>query len=600
MEENLQQVVSEDCTQCDADDVVDHDDEETAGSGHNFVVENGWLFKLWAGKKVRLANFHLTVDSQKLRKDEGHVKGRMLDLTLHREGESHPITLSAEEFLSGRLKRKILEAAGPGAILYGSLKDLRIATQELSGVSIPETSVTTSIGFTEDGCYLSRNMLITPNGIIAHPAMEVDLSEGGFSQRIGLLHPDASILSRLGKHLLEDFLNLKGREVMYPLMGHIALAPFTSVTKDLFGKGKAALHLQGSSGGGKTFLGILAMNFFGDFDDRFVSWSSTANAIESEGWFFRDSLYFVDDYKARVAELHAVTRILQNHADGHGRARLRSNARISEPRYIRGLLLSTGEDFVSDVESITGRTILLRVEPEKNLQAGSRCWQNRSVYSMFLPGLIQMVLSKADWKQYCRQFVDEKIQALSSETLGLSNGLRIASNWALNWLGFELFLACLVCLGVIDDVKSVQMSVEYEEVARRHLQRQASEMQSESSVSVMFRILGQKLAAGTISISGLRGSASDRGKIVGVAKDSENLVQVYPDILLETLSSHFKAVGQKLPFTKNALRDALAQEGLIEKASNGRWTRQVRSIAGRRFQVWEFEAGQFQARCEGA
>lgn len=128
-----------------------------------------------------------------------------------------------------------------------------------------------------------------------------------------------------------------------------------------------------------------------------------------------------------MAELHAVTRILQNHADGHGRARLRSNARISEPRYIRGLLLSTGEDFVSDVESITGRTILLRVEPEKNLQAGSRCWQNRSVYSMFLPGLIQMVLSKADWKQYCRQFVDEKIQALSSETLGLSNGLRIAS-----------------------------------------------------------------------------------------------------------------------------------------------------------------------------
>lgn len=72
---------------------------------------------------------------------------------------------------------------------------------------------------------------------------------------------------------------------MYPLMGHIALAPFTSVTKDLFGKGKAALHGVHRIGG-KTFLGILAMNFFGDFDDRFVSWSSTANAIESEGWFF--------------------------------------------------------------------------------------------------------------------------------------------------------------------------------------------------------------------------------------------------------------------------------------------------------------------------
>jgi hypothetical protein len=262
-------------------------------------------------------------------------------------------------------------------------------------------------------------------------------------------------------------------------------------------------------------------------------------------------------------------------------------------------LLSTGEDFVSDVESITGRTILLRVEPEKNLQSGARCWENRSVYSMFLPGLIQMVISKADWKSICRQSADEKIQALSSETLGLSNGLRIASNWALNWLGFELFLAYLVRLKVIDDVKSAQMAAEYEEVVRRHLQTQAREMQSESPVSIMFRILGQKLAAGTISISGLGGSSSDRGKVVGVAKDSENLVQVYPDIMFEALASHFKAVGQKLPFAKNALRDALAQEGLIEKASNGRWTRQVRSTAGRR-QVWEFEAGQFQARCEGA
>ena len=131
MEENLQQVVSEDCTQCDADDVVDHDDEETAGSGHNFVVENGWLFKLWAGKKVRLAAFHLTVDSQKLRKDEGHVKGRMLDLTLHREGKPsyHPV---GRGISVGPAQEEDPRSGWSRAILYGSLKDLRIATQELS------------------------------------------------------------------------------------------------------------------------------------------------------------------------------------------------------------------------------------------------------------------------------------------------------------------------------------------------------------------------------------------------------------------------------------------------------------------------------------
>lgn len=597
--EEMQQVVSEDYTKCDADDAVAQDEEEPANDGRNYAVENGWLLKLWARKKIRLANFHLTIDSQKLKRDEGHVRGRMLDLTVHRAGNDHPLTLSVEEFLSARLKRKILEVAGSEAILYGSLKDLRIATQELSGICIPETSVSTSVGFTADGCYLSRNMLITPDGIIANPAVEVDLSEGNFSSKIGFLHPDDSILPQLGRHLLEDFLNLKSHDVMYILMGHIVLALFSSDIKDLSGKGKPALHVQGPSGSGKTFECTLAMNFFGEFDDRFASWSSTANAIEMEGWYFRDSLYFVDDYKARVTDQQTLIRILQNHADAHGRARLRSNARMSDQRYIRGLLLSTGEDFISDVESITGRTILLRVEPEKNLQAGARCWQNRSLYRMFLPGLIQMVLSNRNWREIMRQFVDEKISLLDGETRGLSNGLRIASNWALNWLGFNLFLDYLSGLGVIDELRKAEMTDEYEAIVRKHLQAQALEMQSQNSVSIMFRVLGQKLAVGTVSISGLNGS-SDRGKLVGVAKESGRLIQIYPDILLEALTGHFKAVGQRTPFTKSALRDALAQEGLIGKASNGRWTRQVRGTDGRRFNVWEFEAGSFLARCGDA
>lgn len=596
--ENEHEELPQDCVENDTDDGSSDDEIEEADSGiSSYTVENGRLFKLCARKRVLIANFYITISSQKVKTDEGENRGRLLDLTLHRGGESHQFTLSTVDFESGRLKSKVLEIAGPLAILYGSARDLRISAQELSGDHIPETSVTTSIGFTAEGNFLSRDMLITPEAIIANPDVKVDLSEGNFSRRLGFTYPDDSMLPLLGKHILIDFLNLKSHEIMYPLMGHIALAPFTSVSKELVGKGKTALHLLGPSGGGKTFLGILAMNFYGDFDDRIVSWSSTANAIEAEGWHFRDSLLLLDDYKASVTNPQTVIRILQNHADGHGRGRLKSNSKISELRHIRGLLLSTGEDFVSDVESVTGRTILIHVEPEKHLQAGDRCWQNKSVYRMFLPGLLKMVISNRDWRSIIRQFVDEKIELLASDTRGLSNGLRIASNWALNWLGFELFLDYLHGLDVINEAERAVMAAEYEQIARDHLRMQVSEMQSESPVSIMFRILGQKLSTGMISIPGLHDASSDRGKVVGVAKDPENVVQVYPDIMLETLSSHYRAVGQRMPFTKNSLRDALAQEGLIEKASNGRWTRQIRGSAGRRFQVWEFEAGQFRACC---
>jgi hypothetical protein len=408
------------------------------------------------------------------------------------------------------------------------------------------------------------------------------------------------MLPLLGEHILNDLLNLKSHEVMYPLMGHIVLASFSSIIKDLFAKGKAALHLQGPSGGGKTFLGILAMNFYGQFDDRIVSWSSTANAIEAEGSHFRDALFLVDDYKSSVTDPRTVIRILQNHADGHGRGRLKSNSKILEPRHIRGLLLSTGEDFVADIESVTGRTILIPVEPEKNLKAGDRCWQNRSLYPMFLPGLLQMTMLDEDWKSNMREFVNQKIQLLLADTLLLSNGLRIASNLALNWLGFALFLDYLERLEVVDNMKLSMMAAEYEQIARNHLRMQVSEMQSESPVSIMFRILGQKLSTGAISIPGLHEVSSDRGKVVGVVKDPENVVQVYPDIMFEMLYRYYRAMGQRMPFTKNSLRDALAQEGLIEKASNGRWTRQIRGPAGRRFQVWEFEASQFRACCTDA
>ena len=599
-EENEPQGSPPGCNKIDTADGNDDDRDEVNRGMSSYTVENGRLFKLWAGRKTLLANFYLKINSQLIKTDEGRVKGRLLDLTLHRGGEGCQFTLSTDEFLSGRLKSKVLEVAGPLAILYGSARDLRISAQELSGVKVPQSSVTTSVGFTAEGNFLSRDMLITPEAIIANPDVKVDLSEGNFSRRLGFTYPDDSMLPLLGKHILIDFLNLKSHEVMYPLMGHIALAPFTSVSKELVGKGKTALHLLGPSGGGKTFLGVLAMNFYGDFDDRIVSWSSTANAIEAEGWHFRDSLLLLDDYKASVTNPQTVIRILQNHADGHGRGRLKSNAKISELRHIRGLLLSTGEDFVSDIESVSGRTILLPVEPEKNLLAGARCWQNKSIYRMFLPGLVQMVISNADWKSIIRQFVDEKIESLAGDTRGLSNGLRIASNWALNWLGFELFLDYLHGLDVINEAEKAVMAAEYEQIARDHLRMQVSEMQNESPVSIMFRILRQKLSTGTISIPGLHEASSHKGKVVGVAKDEENVIQVYPDIMLETLSSHFKAVGQKMPFTKNALRDAIAQEGFIEKASNGRWTKQIRGSAGRRFQVWEFEASRFKACCTDA
>jgi hypothetical protein len=561
--------------------------------GHrSFMVEQGALFKIDEKTKKRVADFHLLIQSQLAVMEEGKVREKRYQLVLNHGTKSYTFSLSQSEFLSPRLMMKIAEVAGPSAILRGSLKDLRVATQELSGPNIPMKEVLASPGFDSQGWYHSGNLLIASGGISKDPAPPLDLDQCNSARNLGFLPPERSKMRALGRHMASDFLALKSHGVTYPLIGHIILAPFASVFPEVTGKGKVAMHLQGSSGGGKTFLGQLAMSFFGDFEGELPSWSSTANAIEAEGYPFRDSLFLVDDYKAAYVSQETIVRVFQGYADNHGRLRLKSNGQTQDHRYIRGLLLSTGEDFVSDVQSVTGRTICLQVEPEKNVKAGKRCWDNRPRYPMFLPGLIQMVISRPGWKNWLKTFVEQKLAEFDQETRGLSNGLRIASNWALNALGFHMFLDYLAKLGAIDRNRKRRMEREYGSIVRSHLRDQANRLLNESPSEVFFRIIGQKVSAGAVTVTGLNGFKSrTQGRIIGFAKDQS--VMIYPDVAMEVLASHFRAVGQRMPFTKSSLRDSLAQDGLIARPKEGRWARQVRVEGGQRVQVWDFDLENF-------
>jgi hypothetical protein len=560
--------------------------------GHrSFEIDQGALFKIEGKRNKPIANFHLLIQSQWVVVDEGKVKERRYELILKQGTESHTFNLSQAEFFSQRLKTKIAEVAGPSAVLYGSLKDLQVATQELSDPNIPVKEVLASPGFDSHGRYHSGNLLLTRGGISQDPTPPLDLDRGNITRNLGFLPPEKSKMPALGKHIVSGFLELKKHGVTYPLMGHIALAPFASVFPEVTGKGKVAMHLQGPSGGGKTFLGQLAMSFFGKVDES-PAWSSTANAIEAEGYCFRDSLFLVDDYKAVFVPQETIVRVFQGYADDHGRLRLKSNAQTQDHRYIRGLLLSTGEDFVLDVQSVTGRTICLQVEPEKNVRAGKKCLKNRHRYPMFLPGLIKMVISRPNWKEWLQTFVDQKLAEFDQETKGLSNGLRIASNWALNALGFHMFLGYLAKLGAIDRNRKRRMEREYDSIVRSHLREQTNQLQNESPAEIFFRIIVQKVSTGAVNVTGLNViEGRSKGRTIGFAKDQS--VMIYPDVVMEVLAGHFRAVGQRMPFTRSSLRDSLAQDGLIARPKEGRWARQVRAEEGRRVQVWDFDLEKF-------
>lgn len=543
-------------------------------------------------EKDAIANFDLTIQKQIVVEDSGEIRERRLELAIKMRDDNReiPFTIPCDQFHTRRLQTKILEVAGPSAIIYGSVKELAIDAQEKSG-KVPEV-IMQSQGLAPDGNYFSEGMKITPSRITESKDIHVDLGDGTFSRHLCFLASDPKNVKEIGKHIVADLLELKDHRVTFPFMGHVSLAPIASEIPS-FGKEKPILHLEGPSGGGKTFEASLGMSFHGDFGDHVPSWTSTPNSLEVEGYWFKDSLFLIDDLKPGFTPQESVVRILQGYSGERGRSRLNSNSTQRKTFFIRGLLVTTGEGFIGDIESVTGRTICLKVEPEKNVKAGERCKKFSGLYRSFTPGLIHSVISKADWKQRAKEFVDKKTSALSKKTRELSNGLRASSSWALNALGFEFFTTYLVELRVITQKKKEKMMMEHLEIARSHLSEQMEKLRGENPAAIFFRILAQKLKAGAISVEELEGMGS-KGRSIGQVKD--NAVLIFPDIALEVLAGHFHALEERMPFNRNSLRDALAQDGVLHQPKEGRWTKQVRDDKGTRHNAWKFELETFKKR----
>jgi len=573
---------------------ADSGDNDASGDS-TYRVRNGRLFKLVGDKEIPLANFHLEIVAQHVRTDEGIMVRRDFQINLQLNGETVSLTIPSEDFCSHRLVNRIVEYGGADVIIYGNHKDLRIAAQELSSAPAATKTITTSMGFNDQGVYLAPGMKISAEGITGSPEVDVDLSEGNFSRNLGFLPPDPDRVKNLAGHLHNEFLQLKVHSVTYPLMGHIALAAFASQIGRI-GKQKPVMHMQGPSGGGKTFLGNLASSFYGTFEDRPLPWTSTANAIESEGFFFRDALFFIDDFKTAIVDPKKVTRIIQNSANSQGRARLSSGGdyKITPMRGVRGLILSTGEDFISDVESVVGRTLLINVEPGQNMKAGAACWSRRGEYRMLIPGLLQWLFSQDGWLENFENSVTESVEGLRERVSDLSNGTRVASNWALNDYGFTLFVQFSRHLGVIDDQRSREMLAEYRSIMADHISVHADRLMLQDPVEVFFQVLSQKFATNAVRVKDLYDQNS--GRLIGKIRDNGNIVCLFPDSALEVIYRHFRSVGQRLPFTKETLRDALVRENLIIRSGHSRVTHQVR-MDGSRLQAWQFNTNQFESRC---
>lgn len=390
-----------------------------------------------------LSNFTVTIHEEITVQDQFEQR-KVFKGVVRLFGKDHPLEIDAQQFAdNNQLKAAIIGVAGASAVIFGKMDALRQAISLLNhrpGIHQPLTrTVTTDFGWNAEGTeFLVPSGRITVDGFLPvndQTDTRVELNEELARQLDLQPIADSSELRRVKQHIIDDLLHLHDRCVTRSLLAAVGVAVlhrFTEVSP-------FTLWLVGRTGAGKSYLAKLFMNFFSKNilnAGAVASWSSTPNYLQRTGYFFKDALFLIDDYKPELIKHEAIVRLLQNYADGTGRGRLKCDATTNTSRPIRGLLMSTGEDVPEHTASALARSIIINVpQQEKDLRRGHRCSQESSRYRGVMADMVQQFLKRGRLAVFPKM-----VRALQEyyyrDIAGKENDSRIANNFALLAAGF--------------------------------------------------------------------------------------------------------------------------------------------------------------------
>jgi hypothetical protein len=551
------------------------------GSGPNDPSDpNQWgMFRLDGDRAVPLTNFVLAVDEEVVVAD-GLESERLLTGRVIVGGVTKPFKVTTAEYASDEnLRAAIYAACGVAAQFFSKPGEVRNAVAALSTPA--SRTVTTDYGWnaTHDA-YLVPSGTVTVDGFRhAQPAdpVRVDLAAEEHVRRLDLRPLDPDELARVRRHLAEDLLRVHDPRVVLVLFSAVALAVVRGRARCV---GRFAIWLTGLTGSGKSFLARLFQNFFGHWptQDSLPGFGSTVNYLERQGYFFRDAIYTIDDYKPNVTPQPQIIRLLQAYADGTGRGRLRSDATANTTRPIRGLLLLTGEDTVEHTPSALARAVVVTVPNRaKDLDRGLRCEAESVNYPGVTADFIRWVIVTNGLDRFARR-VDELRVRYYRDAAGDQNDARIAGNFAQLAAAGELMLDYLADV-IPDAAELATQFVETHLVAMRDAA--LADVAEEQESTTFLRILAELITLGRVRIEGFRArvEAADGAPVVGflrkpAARGDSPAVPEHFELNARACVEQVKlALGREgktpLKITEKALLRQLRHDGLLLDGSGG-------------------------------
>jgi hypothetical protein len=351
------------------------------------------------------------------------------------------------------------------------------------------------------------------------------------------------------RHVAAELLRLHEPGVMHALLGAAALAPLRAFAAP---KSRPVIWLLGLTGSGKTFLANLLMNFFGSFPldatGRIATWNSTDNALQALGYYHKDCLAVVDDFKPEMIRHREVVRLLQNAGDGTSRGRLRQDLKARASLPVRSQLLSTGEDLPAQNASGLARSIVVPIANRtKDLELGARCVAMSPLYSGLMTDFLAWVIREGRGAVFAGR-VEHWQREYYGRIAGRQNDARISGTHALLAAAFEQMAAYLgdVWPGAAEAAEAFATAD-----VERMVSASAGAAEADQASAVFLEALRALLEWGRVRLESPGGAAGEKGRgavvgriLAGGSPDEDRVVELSVAMALRAVQPSLRQQGR--------------------------------------------------------
>jgi hypothetical protein len=507
-----------------------------------------------------VCNFQIAIQGELVAAD-GEEQQTMY--TVHGRTEDRQFSFDAQATdLSDERKLKsllLVYAGGKAIVSAGQMRHMLPAMQSLSNGSYQREVRFVSTGWQKIG---DTWIFVTPRGCVGVDEVRCDLSTELRNYRVG---QDAAQLPTALQAIKQGLLEAFDHSITYPAVAHAFLPPlfrFMPTVK------RYCLHLTGETGTLKTTYATLLCCLYGDFgnEEPTDKWTSTWKSIEVRGYAAKDVLFVVDDYKPRYVRLQDVTELLQGYSDGRGRGRLNRDATLQDTKWIRGAMLSTGEDLPEGEASVLARMVVLKLNRRdgKN-HALSLAQTGAKALPAAMGSYIAWLIEHGSQLNIERRLGDKRdayLKSLSGQSV--TNSGRLATNMAQNWLAWQSFSAWMVYVGAWNQTDQAVANETYDQIAPSLLTDLAMRVKAEKASTGFVDAVRSMLDSGEAVLME-RNSTSEtpHGKLLLGWQDKDG-IYMPPGVVFHAVEKWLSQVGQSLGFTNRTLWDQMEADGLLK------------------------------------